>query len=194
MGGRARGAARLAGALPVFELSLGRPPVSKRVGGSIPHIEHTAMNTTINGAPAPAVFHFQELPVAVILKDGDPWFVASEVCRALELQNSLDPFFALGSDSAVDINAGRCQVSGTVSAAFQNTTLLNKFIAETGSSLSIGLSDPLGNDLTILLPRIKYSGGDIPAQNEGRIVMNMPFTALLDSVTGTNIQITRTPA
>lgn len=74
------------------------------------------MNTTINGAPAPAVFHFQELPVAVILKDGDPWFVASEVCRALELQNSrmalrrLDPdekgvskIYTLGGEQEISI-------------------------------------------------------------------------------------------
>lgn len=120
--------------------------------------------------------------------------IAAISAITLELQNSLDPFFVVGSDSAVDINAGRCVVSGTVSAAFANTTLLNKFINETESSLSIELSDPLGNALEVYLPRIKYSGGDIPAANEGRIVMNMPFTALLDSVLATNIQLTRTPA
>lgn len=121
--------------------------------------------------------------------------IAAISAISLELQNGLDPFFALGNDSAVSINAGRSQVSGTVSAAFQNNTLLNKFINETESSLKMTLSDPLGNELELFLPRIKYSGGDIPAQNEGRIIMNMPFTALLDSTTtNTNLQITRTPA
>lgn len=120
--------------------------------------------------------------------------IAAISAITLELQNSLDPFFAVGSDSAVGITAGRCVVNGTVTAAFQNTALLNKFIEETESSLRLGISDPLGNELEIYLPRIKYSGGDIPAQNEGRILMNMPFTALLDSVTGTNIQLTRTAA
>lgn len=153
----------------------------------------TSISGTSLGSPAAAAANSPFDGFGGSLEEGGV-SIAAISAITLELQNSLDPFFALGSDSAVGINAGRCQVSGTVSAAFQNTTLLNKFIAETESSLSIGLSDPLGNDLTILLPRIKYSGGDIPAQNEGRIVMNMPFTALLDSVTGTNIQITRTPA
>ena len=41
------------------------------------------------GASAPAVFHFNELPVAVIVSDdGGPWFVASDVCAALEIRNS----------------------------------------------------------------------------------------------------------
>ena len=106
MGGRARGAARLAGALPVFELSLGRPPVSKRVGGSIPHIEHTAMNTTINGAPAPAVFHFQELPVAVILKDGDPWFVASQVCRSHPMHELIKTAVSHETEHNIDQHKG----------------------------------------------------------------------------------------
>lgn len=41
--------------------------------------------TATTCAPAPAVFHFNALPVTVITKDGEPWFLASEVCAALEL-------------------------------------------------------------------------------------------------------------
>jgi hypothetical protein len=150
----------------------------------------TAIAGTSLGTPAAAAANSPFDGFGGALKEGGTTIAAISAIT-LELQNSLDPFFALGSDSAVDITAGRCQVSGTVSAAFANVTLLNKFILETESSLEVELSDPLGNSLTILLPRIKYSGGDIPAQNEGRIVMNMPFTALLDSVSGTNIQLTR---
>lgn len=43
------------------------------------------MNTTDPGAPAPAVFHFNSHPITVILKDDEPWFIASEVCAALEM-------------------------------------------------------------------------------------------------------------
>lgn len=127
------------------------------------------------------------------LKEGGA-SIAIVSALTLELQNALDPFFALGSDAAVDITAGRCLVTGSLSAAFSSTSLLNKFILESESSLEIELMDPLGNALTIELPRIKYTGGEIPAQNEGRIVMNMPFTALYSSVLGTNIQITRDAA
>ena len=153
----------------------------------------TSLAGTSLGTPAAAAANSPFDGFGGSLEEGGAAMAAISAIT-LELQNSLDPFFAVGSDSAVGITAGRCQVSGTVTTAFQNTTLLNKFIAETESSLRVGISDPLGNELEIYLPRIKYSGGDIPAQNEGRILMNMPFTALLDSVTGTNIQLTRTPA
>lgn len=46
MGGRAGGAARLAGALPVLQLPFGRPPDCSRVGGSKPQLRHTTMTTT----------------------------------------------------------------------------------------------------------------------------------------------------
>ena len=50
------------------------------------------------GASAPAVFHFNALPVTVILKDGDPWFIASEVCAALEIRNPRDAVSRLDDD------------------------------------------------------------------------------------------------
>ena len=46
------------------------------------------MNAITNGASAPAVFHFNSLPITVILKDGEPWFIASEVLAALELHRT----------------------------------------------------------------------------------------------------------
>lgn len=46
------------------------------------------MNAIPQGASAPAVFHFNSLPITVILKDGDPWFIASEVLAALELHRT----------------------------------------------------------------------------------------------------------
>lgn len=146
--------------------------------------------TTLSANPTAAATNSPFDGFGGTLKEGGN-VIAVISAITLDLQNSLDPFFALGSDEAVDITAGRCQVTGTVTAAFENTTLLNKFVNEVESSLEVELSDPQDNKFTIILPRIKYSGGDIPAQNEGRVVMNMPFTALLDSDTKTNIQIDR---
>lgn len=56
------------------------------------------MTTTATGAAAPAVFHFNALPVTVITKDGEPWFVASEVCAALEIRNPRDAVSRLDND------------------------------------------------------------------------------------------------
>jgi len=52
MGGRARGRASGAGALPVCQLSFGRPPDWHPAGGSIPPLEHTTMDRPITGVTA----------------------------------------------------------------------------------------------------------------------------------------------
>lgn len=46
------------------------------------------MTSPSTGASAPAVFHFNSQAITVILKDGDPWFIASEVLAALELHRT----------------------------------------------------------------------------------------------------------
>lgn len=71
--------------------------------------------TTATGASAPAVFHFNALPVTVITKDGEPWFVASEICAALEINNSRMAVRRLDDDekgvSKTDTLGGEQEVS-----------------------------------------------------------------------------------
>lgn len=42
----------------------------------------------MNSITAPAVFQFESHPVRTVLKDGEPWFVAVDVCKALEYSNT----------------------------------------------------------------------------------------------------------
>jgi prophage antirepressor-like protein len=39
------------------------------------------------GASAPVIFNFQSREVRTITRDGEPWFVAVDVCSALDLKN-----------------------------------------------------------------------------------------------------------
>ena len=111
----------------------------------------------------------------------------------LSIENGIEAANVIGSDEAAQLVPARINVTGTVSAYFQNLSLLNKFINETVSSLEITLGDGGPGSYVIKLPRIKYSGGDNPADGEGPIMLNMPFQALLHASSGTNIQITRIP-
>lgn len=113
---------------------------------------------------------------------------------ALNVENGLDPRFVVGSKVSIKPSIGRSNVTGTVTAYFENSSLINKFINEDESSVSIDLPDKAGNVLNITLPRIKYSGGQPDVSGEGPITLAMPFQALLDSTTGTNIILTRVPA
>jgi len=109
----------------------------------------------------------------------------------LSLTRNLNPEFCIGNDKTVRVTPGRNNITGTLSAFFEDKTLVQKFLAETASSLTFTLLDPAGNQYTITLPNIKYTGADNSVTTEGAIVISMPFQALLDDVTGTNIRITR---
>lgn len=123
---------------------------------------------------------------------GTPIAVITEI--QLNLNNGLDPRFVVGSKTTLLPAIGRSNVSGTITAYFEDSLLLDKFINEVESSILFNLPDGAGNNLKFSLPRIKYNGGQPDVQGEGPITLSMPFQALLDPVTGTNIIIEREPA
>lgn len=44
------------------------------------------------------VFNFEQKDVRVVMKDGEPWWVAKDVCEVLEIQNARDAVSALDDD------------------------------------------------------------------------------------------------
>jgi hypothetical protein len=127
-----------------------------------------------------------------ITEGGSPIAVVTSI--ELNLQNGLEPAFVVGSNKTPRIIPGRSNLTGTVSAYFENTTMLEKFVAETESSIEVELEDTEGNVLAINVPRIKYSGADAPVQGEGGVTINMPFQALRDNSEATSLVLTRTAA
>lgn len=120
---------------------------------------------------------------------------ASVTSLSLELNNNLAPVYIIGSDTAPQILAGRSILTGTLTSFFESEAMLNKFLAETESSLSLTLEGASGGDLTILLPRIKYTAATVDVSNaDDGILVQMPFQALRDASEATNIKITRVPA
>lgn len=109
----------------------------------------------------------------------------------LSLQNNISPNYVVGSNFSKEQTYGRSILTGTVTAFFENLSLLNKFLNETESSISITLTDPAANDLIIDIPRVKYTGGEVPVDGEGSVVLSLPFQALKDPTEATNIVITR---
>jgi len=113
---------------------------------------------------------------------------------ALEIDNGHAERFIVGDQQGLRPSIGRSNVKGTVTAYFENTTLLSKFINETESSLSFNLVDLSGNRYTFNLPRIKYTGGEPDVKDEGPITLAMPFQALFDSSSATDLYIDRNDA
>lgn len=124
-----------------------------------------------------------------ISEDGTQIAIVSGL--SLSLENGLDPKYVLFADEANHIGAGRCNVTGELSAYFADKTLLDKFVGETESSLEVELTDPSGNTYTITLPRIKFTG-ESKNISENDIVQTLPIQALYDDVEDCAIKIHKT--
>ena len=122
--------------------------------------------------------------------------VQNAVVTAVELSidNGMEAQYVLYQKAAGAITEGRINITGTVSAMFENVAMLNKFLKEQESSIALTFGDGVNQSYTLTLPRIKYTGGDKSVDGEGVIALSMPFQALLDPATGTNIRIDRFPA
>ncbi|WP_444901247.1 phage tail tube protein [Microbulbifer sp. SSSA007] len=112
----------------------------------------------------------------------------------LTLENGLESRYVIGSDTTVQPGAGRSNVTGQLSAYFENSTLLEKFLNEDASSLEFSLVDAAGNSYVITLPKIKYTGGQVDVSGEGAIILPLPFQAVYDEIAGTNLIIERIAA
>ncbi|HEY9819109.1 MAG TPA: phage tail tube protein [Candidatus Obscuribacterales bacterium] len=109
------------------------------------------------------------------------------------INNSFNPTFVIGDDSTPQLEYGRAEVEGTITAYFEDASLANRFLNETESELEFSVNDPTGlSPYTFTFPRIKINGSDVPLENPQSRVITIPFVALFDSTLGTNLQITRT--
>ncbi len=108
------------------------------------------------------------------------------------LTNSFAPTFVIGDDSAPSLEYGRAEVEGTLTAYFEDASLINRFLNETESELEVSVDDPTGaNAYTFLFPRIKINSADVGVDGPTSRMITMSFVALYDATEGTNLKITR---
>lgn len=108
------------------------------------------------------------------------------------LNNALAPTFVVGSASTPQLEYGMATVEGTITAYFEDASLINRFINETETGLQVVVDDPTGSsDYTWLFPRVKINGADVPVDGPTSRIITLPFVALYDSVEATNIKLTR---
>lgn len=108
------------------------------------------------------------------------------------LNNSFAPTFVIGDSSAPSLEYGRAEIEGTITAYFENTDLINRFLNETETELEVSVNDPTGtNAYTFLFPRIKINSADVPVDGPTSRIINMSFVALYDATELSNLVITR---
>jgi len=108
------------------------------------------------------------------------------------VSNSLAAIFAVGADSAPQLEFSRAVIEGTLSVYYQDATLINKFLNETESELQVSVASPGGTDAyTFYFPRIKYNGANVPLANPQSRIIELPFVSLYDATEGSNLVLTR---
>lgn len=88
----------------------------------------------------------------------------------------------VGSDLVPEIFLGRANVTGQLTAFFDNPDLIESFINEEEIELLVYLTasnDAAAQAMTFYLPRIKLGGADLQTQGEGGQSITLPFQALL---------------
>jgi len=100
----------------------------------------------------------------------------------LAFTNNLRTKPQIGDRSPIDIGYGFVEVSGTVTAYFEDLALLNKFINHTESDLSFRFTDAAANLIHFTLPRLFFSDGNptTPGGNDD-VLLPLEFSAIRDA-------------
>ena len=106
------------------------------------------------------------------------------------LTNGFAPTFVIGDDSAPSLEYGRAEVGGTLSAYFEDASLINRFLNETETEIEVSVGDGT-NTMTFTFPRVKINSADVGVDGPTSRIVNLSFVALYDSTEGTNLKITR---
>lgn len=113
----------------------------------------------------------------------------------LTIENNIDPLYVIGASSVQEMGIGRCKVTGSISAYLAGSSIDEfdeKYNNETDSSIAISLlGSGSGNTYTFTMPRVRYLKSDKPRDGEGAREISVDFQAIKDSVSGTNLILTK---
>ena len=125
------------------------------------------------------------------------------VVTALELniENGMEAQYVVGDSTTLQPPLAKSTVTGSITAYFENTTLIDKFINETSSAITFTLSDAAGNDYIFNMPNVKYNSGNPEVGGPGAVTVTLDFIALFDPIVtgppqtgiGSQLEIERTP-
>jgi hypothetical protein len=108
------------------------------------------------------------------------------------IDNAFNPTYVIGSATTPSLEYGMATVEGTITAYFEDITLINRFLNETETAFEVQVDSPdTTAGMTFMFPRIKISAADVPVGGTGARVITLPFVALYDTTEATSIKLTR---
>lgn len=124
-----------------------------------------------------------------LLEDGAPIAAVTQI--QLNINNNLEPRYIIGQRASLRPSMGNIDVSGQITAYFEDSNLINKFINEAYTSLVFTTPDLLGNIYEFNIPKIKLNSAAPDVSSPGPITLAIPFQAMWDPTQDSNIVITR---
>jgi len=127
--------------------------------------------------------------------------IATVTAVKLEINNDLETDkYVFGSGGYINsLPEGKVKVSGSITALFDSTTLYEKAVNRTESSLNITMSrgDGLGSEsnesIEFLVPELRFGSSTPLIKDAKGILVELPFTAYYnDSTEASSLQITLT--
>lgn len=109
----------------------------------------------------------------------------------IDNNNRIQRKLASAGGQARGVGYGRRTITGTLVSYFETLDHYNQFINDDAISITASVSDGT-NDYTITLPRIKFTGGEVPTPGiDQDIMLTLNYQALYDFTALTSLQISR---
>lgn len=147
-------------------------------------------SSTYNAASTNQPFSFKD---ATFTADGSSLGIVTS--WNLKIDRGLQPRYAANGVYSLRPDSKTVKVNGSVDVWLDvgATALITAWLNETQKALGLSLVDPAGNTLAIALPALRFTSGSPNVQGDGSIPVPLSFEAYYDSVTSSQLTITRTP-
>ena len=102
----------------------------------------------------------------------------------ISINNNMVAPQTVGSETVSNLFFGRfVEVTGQISVLFSNSSSFDKFVQETESKLILQLQNTQALDadtkfISVVIPRLKYSGGNVDTTSDNGVTVSLPFVAL----------------
>jgi prophage antirepressor-like protein len=106
-------------------------------------------------APTPSVFNFRDHPVRIIMRDGEPWFVCSDVAEALGYRNAPDAARNLADNQKASTQIVRSTSGGNPNITIINESGLYRLVLRSRKPEALPFSDWVTGEV---LPSIRKTG------------------------------------
>lgn len=116
------------------------------------------------------IFKFGSNDIRVVMKEGDPWFVADDLCKALKLSNPSMSLKSLDDDERSKFNLGRQGEANIISESGMYTLILRCRDAVNYGSIPHQLRKWVTSEV---LPSIRKTGGYAKSAHSNHLITNL---------------------